>query len=96
MRTETEIYSLNYLDALGIWRVEAMKKLRAYRVDSPTGEIHFILEETSASKYSGCFKDFDTTEIKKISRKEAAKPLALFRDEWTCVELEENQNNANG
>jgi len=58
-----------------------MKRLRACRVDSPNGEIHFVLEETQASEYSECFKDSDAVEIKKISRKEATKPLVLFRKE---------------
>jgi hypothetical protein len=58
-----------------------MKRVRARRVDSPDGEIHFVLEETQASECSKCFKDADVVEIKKISRKEAAKPLVLFREE---------------
>jgi len=58
-----------------------MKRLRACRVDSPDGEIHFVLEEPRASEYSECFKDSDVAEIKNISRKEAAKPLVLFREE---------------
>jgi hypothetical protein len=58
-----------------------MKRLRAHRVDSPNGEIHFVLEETQASEHSERFKDFDAVEIKKIARKEAAKPLVLFREE---------------
>ena len=58
-----------------------MKRLRACRVDSPDGEIHFVLDEPQASEHSGCFKDFDAAEIKRISRKEAAKPTVLFREE---------------
>jgi len=58
-----------------------MRRLRACKVDSPNGEIHFILEETQASEHSERFKDYDVVEIKKISRKEAAKPLVLFREE---------------
>jgi hypothetical protein len=58
-----------------------MKRLRACRVDSPNGEIHFVLDEPQASEHSECFKDFDTAEIKRISRKEAAKPIVLFREE---------------
>ena len=58
-----------------------MRRLRAYNVDSPNGEIHFVLEETQASEHSKCFKYYDEAEIKKISRKEATKPLVLFREE---------------
>jgi hypothetical protein len=61
--------------------VGVMKRLKACRVDSPDGEIHFVLEETQASEHSKCFKDSDVVEIKKISRKEAAKPLVLFCEE---------------
>ena len=58
-----------------------MKRLRACRVDSPNGEIHFVLDEPQASEHSECFKDYDVAEIKRISRKEAAKPIVLFREE---------------
>jgi hypothetical protein len=56
-----------------------MKRLRVYRVDSPDGEIHLVIEETQGSGNSECFAD--VVEIKKISRKEAAKPLVLLRAE---------------
>jgi hypothetical protein len=56
-----------------------MKRLKVYRVDSPDGEIHFVIEEPQVSEHSECFAD--VVEIKKISRKEAAKPLVLFREE---------------
>jgi hypothetical protein len=58
-----------------------MKKLRVSRVDSSDGEIHFILEEFLSLEHSEYFKDSDVAEIKRISRKEAAKPLVLFREE---------------
>jgi len=58
-----------------------MRRLRARRVDSLDGEIHFVLEEPQASEHSERFKDYDADEIKKLSRKEAAKPLVLFREE---------------
>jgi hypothetical protein len=61
--------------------LEAIKRLRACRVESPNGEIHFIPEETSVSQYSERFKDFSMAEIEKILRKEASKLLALFREE---------------
>lgn len=58
-----------------------MRRLRARRVNSLDGEIHFALEEPQASEHSECFKDYDAAEIKKISRKEATKSLVLFREE---------------
>ena len=64
-----------------VWSVGVMKRLRAHRVDSLDGEIHFVLEENQASEHSECFKDYDATEIKKISKKEANKPLVLLRKE---------------
>jgi len=61
--------------------VGVMRKLRARKVDSANGEVHFILEEPQASEHSERFRDYDVTEIKKVSRKEAAKPLVLLREE---------------
>jgi hypothetical protein len=58
-----------------------MKKLRVSSVDSPNGETHFILEEFQNTDHSEYLKDSDLTEIKRISRKDAAKPLVLFREE---------------
>jgi hypothetical protein len=58
-----------------------MRRLRARQVDSPNGEVHFILEEPQASEHSDRFKDYYAFEIKKVSRKEAAKPLVLLREE---------------
>jgi hypothetical protein len=58
-----------------------MRRLRARRVDSANGEIHFVLEEPQASEHSERFKNYDAAEIKKISRKEATKPLVLLREE---------------
>jgi hypothetical protein len=58
-----------------------MRRLRARKVDSPNGEVHFILEEPQASEHSDRFKDYYVFEIKKVSRKEAAKPLVLLREE---------------
>jgi hypothetical protein len=61
--------------------VGVMRRVRARKVDSANGEIHFILEEPQASEHSEHFKDYDVSEIKKASRKEAAKPLVLLREE---------------
>ena len=56
-----------------------MKSLKVHRVDSPDGEIHLIIEETLSFEDSECFAD--VAEIKRISRREAVKPLLLFREE---------------
>jgi hypothetical protein len=56
-----------------------MKRLKVYRVDSPDGEIHLVLEEPQTSENCECFTD--VAEIKKVSKTEAAKPLILFREE---------------
>jgi hypothetical protein len=63
------------------FEVGHMRKLRLSGIDSRNGEMHFILEEFPPSEYSEYFKDFDLVEIKRISKKEAAKPLVLFREE---------------
>ena len=53
----------------------------ARRVDSANGEIHFVLEESQDTKHPKHFKYYDAAEIKKISKKEASKPIVLLRDE---------------
>ena len=59
-----------------------MKEFKVNRVDSSNGEIHFIiLEELQPTEHSDYLKNPDLAEIKRISRKEAAKPLILFRKE---------------
>jgi hypothetical protein len=56
-----------------------MRRLKVFRVDSPDSEIHLIIEETQTSENYECFVDM--AEIKKAAKKEASKPLALFRGE---------------
>jgi hypothetical protein len=58
---------------------EVMRRLKVFRVDSPDGEIHLVIKETRTSENSECFVNID--EIKKAMKKEAAKPLVLFREE---------------
>jgi len=58
-----------------------MKKLRGCRVASENGDLHFVLEEYYASDHPKTFQDLDIDEIKEISKKQAAKPLILFRQE---------------
>jgi hypothetical protein len=71
---------LNYLYAFRLrYGRRDVKSLKVHRVDSPDGEIHIIIEETLSFEDSECFAD--VAEIKKVTRKEAAKPLVLFREE---------------
>jgi hypothetical protein len=56
-----------------------MRRLEDFRVDSPDSEIHFIIQEVQASENFECFVDI--VEIKKAAKKEASKPLILFREE---------------
>jgi hypothetical protein len=58
-----------------------MKKLKAHRIDSPNGEIHFVLKESHSYERGANLKDSEITEIKRITRKEAEKPLILLREE---------------
>jgi hypothetical protein len=50
-----------------------------HRLDSADGEIHVVREETEVSENCECFTNM--SEIKRISKKEAAKPLDLVREE---------------
>ena len=58
-----------------------MKRLKAHRVDSPNGEIHFILKDSQSYERRANSKDAEIAEIKRITRKEAEKPLILLREE---------------
>lgn len=58
-----------------------MKKLIVARVFSPNGEAHYILQEPSILNRSGNEEDLSEFEIKKITKKEASKPLFLTRQE---------------
>jgi len=58
-----------------------MRRLRARKIDSANGELHFILQESQASERSQRFKDYDVFEVKKVTRKEAAKRLLLLRED---------------
>jgi hypothetical protein len=56
-----------------------VKKLRVVRVDSPDGETHYLLQESRILEPSENSKDFDQDEIKKIAKRDAAKPLLIVR-----------------
>ena len=55
--------------------------MKAQRVESSNGEIHFVLKEPQDSEYTSNLKDSEIAEIKRITRKEAEKPLILMREE---------------
>jgi hypothetical protein len=57
-----------------------MRRLRARKIDSTNGEVHFILRDSQSSEHYERFKDYEVFEIKKVTRKEAAKPLLLRRE----------------
>jgi len=56
-----------------------MKRLQVIRVDLLDGETHFVLLESKYSKKQENAEDYDETEVKKESKRDAAKPLTLFR-----------------
>jgi hypothetical protein len=58
-----------------------MIRVKAHRVDSPNGEIHFILKDSQSFERSANPKNGEIAEIKRITRKEAEKPLFLLREE---------------
>ena len=55
--------------------------MKAHRVDSPNGEIHFILKDSQSYERNANPKNSEIAEIKRITRKEAEKPLMLLREE---------------
>jgi hypothetical protein len=56
-------------------------KVKTHRVNSPNGEIHFILKESQSYEHGANLKASEIAKIKKITRKEAEKPLILLREE---------------
>lgn len=55
------------------------KTLKIFRIESPDGEIHFVVEEPETREDYECLTD--VCEIKKVSKEEATKPLLLLREE---------------
>jgi len=56
-------------------------KSHAIREQSPNGEIHFILPECMSDETTKTGGDFDETEMRRIMKREASKPLLLLRAE---------------
>jgi len=59
----------------------SLSKSRAVRKRSPNGEIHFILPEYTYDETGTTAETFDEAEMRRITRKEASKPLLLLRAE---------------
>jgi hypothetical protein len=58
-----------------------MKKIEVVKVCSGNNEIHLILQEHKNYWRPRRRDSFSRTEVKKIMKKEAAKPLLLLRTE---------------
>jgi hypothetical protein len=58
-----------------------LPKSRVVREKSLNGEIHFILLESQLDETRKNAENFDHAEIRKLMKKEAAKPLLLLREE---------------
>jgi len=56
-----------------------MKRLQVVKVDLLDGETHFVLLESKHSKKHENAEDYDEIEVKKESKRDASKPLTLFR-----------------
>ena len=59
----------------------SVRRLRAEKVKSPNGEVHFLVEELSFPERAENAKYFDESEIKKNTKREASRPLFLTRYE---------------
>ena len=58
-----------------------LRRLRAKKVESPNGEVHFLVEESSFPERSENTKYLDDGEIKKNTKREASRLLFLTRYE---------------
>ena len=52
---------------------------------SINGEIHLVFPEPKSEETGENPNDINEAEIRKIMKKEASKPLLLFREEWMCL-----------
>ena len=57
------------------------KKSRVVREQSSNGEIHLILRELRFDENSKNVENLDEAQIRRIMKKEAAKPLLILREE---------------
>jgi hypothetical protein len=56
-----------------------VKRLKAKRIRSLNGEVHYVVEESGPFERVGHTKFFDEREIKRITKQDASKPLFLIR-----------------
>ena len=56
-----------------------MKRLQVVKVDLFDGDTHFVLLDSKYSKKHENAEDYDEIEVKKESKRDASKPLTLFR-----------------
>ncbi len=56
-----------------------MKRLRMKKFITPNGETHYVVEESEFLDRIKHAKYFDESEIRKITKREASKPLFLVR-----------------
>jgi hypothetical protein len=54
-----------------------VKELKFMKMHSSDGSIHYLLKESQISEASVNGANLDVAEIKKISKKDAAKPLFI-------------------
>ena len=57
------------------------KPLRVVRVDSKDGDTHFVFLDPQLFEKYHYGQDYDEIEVKRVSKKEASKPLILKRAE---------------
>jgi len=58
--------------------MKGVKRVKARKICSSNGEIHFVLKENEEEKNFECL---DIFKMKCITKKEAEKPLILVRGE---------------
>lgn len=58
-----------------------MKRLQVVRVESLNGDTHFVLLDSTLSEKRENAEDYDEVEVKKVSKRDASKPLILARAE---------------
>jgi hypothetical protein len=58
-----------------------MKHIQVVRVESPNGDIHFVLLDSALSEKCENSEDYNEAEVKKASKSDALKPLILARTE---------------
>ena len=58
-----------------------MKRKRLAGIQSSNGELHYILEEAMSQEYYNIKLKLIEAEGKKLTKKEASKPLFIMRED---------------